>query len=81
MDDHRVQGNARQLRKPTLKKKVEKERDELREALDILEAHLGAGTQQYHAVFRLPRGTRGIYHVGFGDYHTPTERSHLYHGL
>ena len=33
------------------------------------------------SVFRLPRGTRGIYHVGFGEYHTPTERSHLCHGL
>ena len=30
---------------------------------------------------RLPPGTHGIYCVGFGDYHTPTERSHLYHGL
>ena len=27
--------------------KVEKERDELREALDILESHLGTGTRQY----------------------------------
>ena len=27
------------------KQKVERERDELREALDILEAHLGTGTR------------------------------------
>ena len=31
------------------KAKVEKERDELREALDILEAHLGTGTRPYDA--------------------------------
>ena len=31
----------------TEKAKVEKERDELRVALDILEAHLGTGTRQY----------------------------------
>ena len=29
------------------KQKVERERDELREALDILEAHLGTGTRPY----------------------------------
>ena len=29
------------------KQKVEQERDELREALDVLEAHLGTGTRQY----------------------------------
>ena len=29
------------------KQKVEQERDELREALDILEAHLGTSTRQY----------------------------------
>ena len=29
------------------KANVETERDELREALDILEAHLGSGTRQY----------------------------------
>jgi len=29
------------------RQKVEKERDELREALDLLEAHLGSGTRQY----------------------------------
>ena len=29
------------------KQKVEKERDELREALDIIEAHLGTCTRQY----------------------------------
>ena len=29
------------------KQKVEKERGELREALEIIESHLGAGTRQY----------------------------------
>ena len=42
---HKVAGNERPLLTPMLKK----ERDELREVLDILEAHLGTGAWQYTA--------------------------------
>ena len=44
------------------KVKVEKERDELREALDILEAYLGTGTRPYdaEAVGRRGRPAQGV---------------------
>ena len=49
MDDHRGLSSKRTAIADANaeKQKVEKERDELREALDIIEAHLGTSTRQY----------------------------------
>ena len=48
MDGPRELGNVKPVRKPTPRRqRWKKERDELRRALDILEDHLGTGTQPY----------------------------------
>ena len=49
VDDRRVQGNARRLlfKANAEKAKVKNERNELSEALNLLEAHLGTGTRMY----------------------------------